>query len=218
MKRFTIIALLLFVAAGIFGQQAVIQELIGTVELRKAGSAWESAVKGQTISGDTTISTGFKSTAHISLGSSLLIVRPLTRLTLKELTHKQETEKVELNVAAGRVRAQVKAPSGGRAEFTLQTPPATASVRGTIFELDVFSLWVIEGSVEYAGHSGAPVLIDSGGYSYINERTGWAVIPEETLFSVLKPELPIASALVGTLGKSAQGQNTFEVGTEIEYP
>ena len=191
MKRFTII-LLLFVAAGVFAQQAVIREITGTVEVKQKGSAaWETAARGQSVEMDTTISTGFKSYALIRIGNSVLNVRPLTRLTITEISTRAETETIRINLNAGKMQAEVRAPTGGKPEFWLQTPPATASVRGTVFEMGIFELWVIEGSVEYRGSSGAGVVVDAGGYSYVNPKTGRAAFPRDALLAGLDPELPI---------------------------
>ena len=218
--RFTILAgLLLLAVSGVFAQEAVIKELTGTVEIKQAGSAlWETAVLGQTISADTSVSTGFKSYALISIGNSVLTVRPLTRLTLTEISATQGTETINVSLQAGRARADVKPPTGTRSSYTVQSPIATASTRGTVFEVDVFTLRVIEGSIEYKSASGVPVIVDAGGYSYIDERTGRAALPGDTLFAALNPELPIGSSILNSFdGAAVQGRNYFEVTSVIDY-
>ena len=201
----TVICLLCSVN-GIFAQNAVIRDLTGTVEIKKANSTvWTPASRGQTISGDTVISTGFRSSALIALGDSLLTVKPLTRLTLKELTMAQDTETVSLNLETGRVKAEVKAPAGAKTQFTIQSPAATASVRGTVFEFDTLNLSVSEGTVEFSGASNVPVLVDAGRFSYSDERTGRVVLPENTSNLELKPELPIASDLASQPVKEIPG-------------
>ena len=186
---------LLCAASAAFAQEAVIKELSGTVELKREGSAlWQNAVQGQAITGGTIVSTGFKSSALISVGSSMITVRPLTRLSLAELrTTSQGTETINVSLQAGRVRADVKAPAGARADFTVQTPAATASVRGTVFEIGAFGLWVHEGSIEYNGSSGAPVIVDAGKNSYVDNKSGKTVsITKETLIADLSPPPPLA--------------------------
>ena len=188
---------------------AQIRELSGTVEIRKAGSeTWQPASRGQNISSDTTISTGFKSSALIAMGDSLLTVRPLTRLTLTELSMIQDTESIQLNLQTGRVRADVKAPAGAKAQFTVQSPSATASVRGTVFEFDTLNLWVSEGTVEFSGASNVPVLVDAGRFSYSDERSGRAINPETAIIAEMKPELPFASDAVSS-GESAPALGAF---------
>jgi hypothetical protein len=177
--------------------QAVIRELAGTVEFMKGASGiWEPASRGQILTGDSALSTGFKSTAVIAFGSSLVTMRPLTRLSLTELSKINETEKVELNLQTGRVRNDVKAPEGGKTEFVIRSSRATSSVRGTVFEFDTTSLQVLEGTVDYKGTAGAPQLIDAIGYSSINEQTGRPSLPKQEELAVLTPELPIATEFI----------------------
>ena len=101
---FTIFAVIMmvFTASGIFAQQATIQDFAGIVEVRQPGSAvWEAAVKGQELTNDTAVSTGFGSTALIRAGSTVITVRPLTRLTLSELIAAAGTESINVNLQAG---------------------------------------------------------------------------------------------------------------------
>ena len=170
--------------------QAVIREIAGTVEIKRAGSeTWEAANRGQNLSWDTTISTGFRSTAVIAIGDSLLTVRPLTRLTLLELSQNQGNEKVELNLQSGRLKADVKPPEGGKTEFVVRSPNSTSSVRGTIFEFDTLNIEVRLGTVAYAGLLGSTYLLDAVGYSRVDEITSWAS-PPSRYPEGLNPELP----------------------------
>jgi hypothetical protein len=216
-----VFSLLLFASPGIFGQQqnqAVIREMAGTVEVKRADSAaWETASKGQILELDTVISTGFRSTAVIALGNSLITLRPLTRLTILELFQNQDGEKVDLNLQTGRVKADVKTQEAGNTEFIIRSPNSTSSVRGTTFEFDTLSIVVIQGTVEFTGISGAPrisddsgvsavswifeestisgppQLIDAGGFSQVDEYTGRVSLPPAELSGELKPEPPIGS-------------------------
>jgi len=212
------IVLILFVS-GAFAQEAVIRELTGTVELQHPGSAeWEKASQGQTILQRTIVSTGFKSSALIGIGDSLISVRPLTRLTLTELSARTETETINTNLIAGRVRVDVKAPAGTRSSFGVQSPIATASVRGTVFEMGIYELRVLEGTVEYWDSSASAILVDAVGYSFIDERTGRAVYPMATLNSVLNPGLPIASDSFNSFKvEAAHGSDLFRITTKTGY-
>jgi len=175
--------------------QAVIQNFVGTVEVRQPGSqAWQPAVIGQTLSADTVISTGFRSTARISLGGSVVTVQPLTRLSLAELARNQNDERIEVTLTTGRVRAEVRPAAGAsRTEFTIRGPSATASVRGTVFEFDTVNLSVTEGTVAFSGTTQIPVLIDAGGVSFADMVTGRTASQQDTFMAELRPSLPIAS-------------------------
>jgi hypothetical protein len=193
-------------AAGtVHAQQAVIRNLAGTVEVKFSGSeVWENAHHGQILDGKTTISTGFRSTAVISIGSSLLTVRPLTRLTLAELIKSEETERTDLTLQSGRIRAEVTPPPGGRVEFTIRSSSATTSVRGTAFEVDTLGVAVSEGVVQFSGFFGPPVLVDAGGISRVNELTGRVALPRTEAINELSPELPVASETVRELQQPVQ--------------
>ena len=194
------LSLFIFISPSIFPQvQAVIRELAGTVEIMRPGSdTWVAASRGQVLDEDTVISTGFRSTAVIALGSSLVTLRPLSRLTVTELSRIQETERVDLNLQTGRVRAEVTAPEGGRTEFNVRSTQATNSVRGTVFEFDTLGLVVLEGTVDFTGVFGPTHLIDAGSFSQVNEYGGRASLPTWGGVAVEpRPDLPIASEVIG---------------------
>ena len=146
-----------------------IRELTGEVELKRTEtSAFIKAKAGDTVAADTIISTGFKSTAIIEIGSSSITVRPLTRLSLAEIQSISDTETLSMKLQTGRVRVDVKPPAGTKANCTVQGPGATASVRGTSFEFDTFNLKVNEGRVAFQGNRGREILIPAGMASYID--------------------------------------------------
>ena len=155
-------------AAVIFGQnqQAVIREMTGTVEMKRNGSAdWIPAKVGDRVETATIVSTGFKSTAILDVGSSTLMVRPLTRLSLEALLLDQDNvETINIGLRAGRIQVNVTPPPGSRTNYTVQTPVATASVRGTVFSVDPVSIRVIEGVVKYeaTGQTAAKSFVVNG--------------------------------------------------------
>jgi hypothetical protein len=65
----------------------------------------------------------------------MLLVQPLTRLTLDELIRRGDRNTAGITLRSGRVRAEVTPPSE-ETDFTVRTPSATASVRGDIYEED----------------------------------------------------------------------------------
>jgi len=183
MKRGLFFLLLLAVTVlCVFGQNAkritgVIRDLTGEVELKRAGaSAFIKAKAGDAVAGDTIVSTGFKSTAIIEVGSSSIAVRPLTRLSLAEIQSVSDTETVDVKLQTGRVKVDVKPAAGTKTNFTVQSPSATASVRGTNFEFDTYNLLVNEGMVAFNGNKGMGVLVPTGMASSIG-ADGKAVDP-----------------------------------------
>ena len=225
LKKLIIGLVIFFIAStAIFAQsspQAVIREMSGTVELKTSNSSnWVAAKAGDRIEKSTMVSTGFKSTAILSVGSSTIVVRPLTRLSLEELMTQDQTEKINVSLNTGRVRVEINAPAGGKTSATFQSPSATASVRGTIFEFDTQNLIVKEGTVAFSGASKRPVLVDGGGTSYADDRSGRAATQEESFAAELKPDLPSAAAVVVSstvLGKPSEGIPPIEVIVNINF-
>ena len=178
MKKILLALIAACLGAGVFAQNAVIGELAGTVELKKAGAEeFIRARDGDQLEENTVVSTGFKSSAVITTGSAMIMVRPLTRLSFGELVRAQGQENVTMNLRAGSVRVDVKPAAGLRASFSVISPIATASVRGTSFELDTRNLTVREGMVLFRGSRGAPLRVYAGSSSKVFNYTGRPVDP-----------------------------------------
>lgn len=194
MKHIMSILLVFLSAACLFAQQGgIITELTGDVELKHAGQTdYVQAKAGDTINTDTIVSTGFRSTAIIKAGSAVLIVRPLTRLTLSEISSSAGTETLNVSLQAGRVRVDVNPPGETRASMTVQSPVATASVRGTSFEFDTQSLTVLEGTVAFTGSSGGVMLVGAGFTSGVNEN-GRSIDPLPSYAADIWPHPPAGS-------------------------
>jgi hypothetical protein len=183
MKKVLMITALMLAAAIGWAQspRAIIRELQGTVEIKPSGSqAWLTAVEGQELEQETLVSTGFKSTALLDLGGSTLRVRPLTQLSLGEIQAAADTDRININLRTGRVRANVRAPAGSNVEFTVRSPIATASVRGTVFDFDTINLRVDEGTVSFSGTDNTAVHVAAGQSSSPDPASGRAAAPVET--------------------------------------
>jgi hypothetical protein len=162
-KKMLFLLLLAFAVFSAFAQVGVIREFSGEVELKRSGaSSYIKAKQGDKVAEDTIVSTGFKSTAIIEVGNSTIAVKALTRLSLAEIQSAQDTETLNLKLQTGRVKVDVKPPAGTKANCTVQSPMATASVRGTSFEFDTCNLKVNEGSVAFRGNRGVGLIIPAG--------------------------------------------------------
>jgi hypothetical protein len=190
-KRMIWVLAFLAGAAGLFAQEALIREIRGTVEVKEPGAAvWSPAVRGQTIGLNAMISTGFRSSAIIDIGNSTLSVQPLTRLGLEELIRAEGNEKVVITMRAGRIRAEVKPPVKTKVDFTVRSPMATASVRGTSFEFDGAELKVDEGRVYIAGGDGAGTYVAAGHEAKTDMETGRTAGAAERAREELRPPAP----------------------------
>jgi hypothetical protein len=187
-----ILGVMIFAGAGVlFAQEAVIREISGTVELKASGAAdWSPARRGQEVGRNTVISTGFRSTALIVLGNSTILVQPLTRLSVEELVRSGGGERVSLNLRAGRVRADVSPPLNGTTEFTVRSPTATASVRGTSFEFDGIRLRVDQGRVHMSGGDRSGTYVGAGREVAMDLETGRTPGVAEAAREALAPPLP----------------------------
>jgi len=146
-----------------FAQTGVIRELSGTVELKNAGQANFTVAKvGDRVNQDTVISTSLKSNALIEVGSTIISVRPLTRLTLTEIQASGGVETLNVNLQAGRVRVDVNPPAGTKTSMTVSSPNTTASVRGTSFFFDTRNLQVEQGTVLFKGNRGYTIQTRAG--------------------------------------------------------
>jgi hypothetical protein len=175
-------------------QEGMIRECTGTVEIKAPGSAsWIPAARGMKLGLGAVVSTSFRSTAVIVLGNSTLLVQPLTRLSLEEIQKRAGDEQVSLNLRTGRIRVNVQPPAEGRTEFTVRSPIATASVRGTVFEFDTVNLRVEEGTVLFSGDDGRNEAVAAGETSRVEEGLGRAEAPREMSIEELAPALPSGS-------------------------
>jgi hypothetical protein len=213
MKKAFFLALLIGAAVFAFAQNGIIRELAGEVSLKPAGaSAFVPAAAGASVALDTIVSTGFKSTAIIAAGSSVITVRPLTRLTLAEIQTASGTESVNVNLQAGRVKVDVKPPAGTRTNFTVQSPSATASVRGTSFDFDTVSLKTFEGKVAFGGKFGVPLMVYAGDMSVIG-KDGKAIDPGTVGSGKLQPPPVSEQGFVGIIDRKISNID-IEIGYE----
>ncbi|GHU06979.1 hypothetical protein FACS1894151_00610 [Spirochaetia bacterium] len=202
MRKYMVLFLFVCGLSALTAQTAVIREFSGTVEIKAPGaSEWTPAAVGQRLENATMISTGFRSTAQIGLGNSVLTVRALTRLTLEEIRQQEGNEQVNINLQTGRVRADVAPPAGGRTDFTVRSPSATASVRGTSFEFDGTRLEVQQGRVRVRGGDGTPVFVSAGHETTVDPATGKTPRTTTTLRQTLVPPTP--AGMSTTLPSSA---------------
>ncbi|MDR0303132.1 MAG: FecR family protein [Treponema sp.] len=198
MKRALFVTIFVFLGLYVFAQNAVIEEAVGTVEIKNSNeNAFKKANNGDKIFQDTVISTSFKSFAIVKIGSTTLTIRPLTLLTLTEIQHLAETETLNVNLQTGRIRVDVKPPAGLKAATTVRGPTSTASVRGTSFEFDTSNLYVSEGSVNFGGSKGQHILVARGGSSR-TDHSGGVTNPRDERISNLMPPAPVGTGATDT--------------------
>lgn len=122
--------------------QTVVEEVDGKVEYRSE-EGWVSANAGDELGLGTTLSTGFGASAVLRIGDSTLRVDQLTRMSVEELIESSDSVETEVALDVGRVDADVRTSEARqRGRFTVNSPVATAAVRGTEFSFDGVDLQV----------------------------------------------------------------------------
>ncbi len=132
----------------ILAMEGTVVSVTGKVEV-ESPSGWKALKEGDIVNSGLVISTGFRSKAVLKVAGSLITVDPLTRLTLEQLSESGDAHSTEVFLDLGTIGANVKTAENKRVNFRVNTPVATASVRGTAFRMGLDSLKVTEGTVSF---------------------------------------------------------------------
>lgn len=133
-KFLSALVLSVLVSSPIFAEDAVVTFVKGKVEVQR-GDAWVQLNVGDKIKKSETVSTGFQSEAKIKYSGSLMALGALTRITMDELASGGNKEKVDVYLSTGAVRSKVTHSEDTRVSYTVRSPIAVASVRGTDFDM-----------------------------------------------------------------------------------
>lgn len=113
---------------------AIVNSVVGKVEVQ-VNESWIQVKNGDILSSGSVISTGFKSSAVLYIGDSLIEVRALSRLTIEEIVEQNQNYNTTMFLDAGSIKADIKKSENKRVGFKVRTTVATASVRGTSGEI-----------------------------------------------------------------------------------
>lgn len=129
-KLFILSILTIFTISSLFALDGEVVSVVGKAEI-KSGNNWLALSSGDKIAKGAVISTGFKSEAVIKIGNSTFVVQPLSRITIEQLTEQNGDQASQMFLDTGSLKADVKPAENKRVGFTVRSPVATASVRGT---------------------------------------------------------------------------------------
>lgn len=176
-----------------------IQSINGDVEVRIWGEDWTGATVGMLLCMSDEIATGPESEVEIAYSDgSVVIVRPLTQIVVGTMQGESTSPKIQVLLKAGEVAAKVTQQKAWEADFSIQTPVATASVRGTIFTVRhdpvhrVTTVAVEEGLVRVAPATASLRTVDL--------RAGQQVQVTDQSVSAVTSVLAGATGLGGTTG------------------
>ncbi len=216
MKKVLLTIAILALMLPLFSFTGTVISTTGKVEI-ETDSGWKPLQKGDTVDTGRIISTGFRSMATIQLAESNVTVNQLTRLSLEQLTETNDAHESEVFLDLGSISADVNRAQNKRVGFVVNTPVATASVRGTSFKMGVDTLSVSSGLVSYGGKNTVEMPVAKGSSTVITTSGVVAKPTESKIATVLgKPvtEEPIQS--IATTAESAVSQKTVTE-TETAY-
>ncbi len=131
-RVFVLASILAFSAASLFALEAKVVSAKGKTEVQMADGAWTPLKIGSTIQKGAVIQTGFKSELILKIKETTVTVAPLSRITVEQLAEKGDKDDTRLFLDTGSLKSDVKKTVDRRVGFTVRSPVATASVRGTI--------------------------------------------------------------------------------------
>jgi len=193
MKRWLIFLVFSLFATSIFATAGKVLAVKGKVELQKNGQ-WRPAQNGDDLDSGTLISTGFKAELTIKVDGSTIVVQALTRLRLDEIVKKGDVVSSKVYLDLGSIKANVKPAETKKVAFTVRTPVATASVRGTSGEISYNG--VLNGQTgvwDYENANGDKVLVYAGDTVSIDNFGN--ITPAQITFQQdVKPQTPTTPA------------------------
>ncbi|MGN0738851.1 MAG: FecR domain-containing protein [Treponema sp.] len=134
MKKIFLALFVSFLALRVFAIEAKVVSVTGKVQVQ-VGSEWKNLNVGDTLKKGDMIQTGFKSEAVIALTSgnenSKITVSQLSRLTVEQLAEDSSGDRTSVYLTTGSVKSEIKKTEDHRANYSVRSPVATASVRGT---------------------------------------------------------------------------------------
>lgn len=146
---------------------ATIADVKGRVGIQLPGQALRAPMRGDTLPPETEINTEDGRLLLRLMDGSDVVVRPRTRLVLKE----PETSGWRyLQLLIGRIHTRVQKHLGGTPPVQIGTPSAVISVRGTQFDVEVdrrgvTEVDVAEGVVELSSIRGGDGVMITAGFS-----------------------------------------------------
>lgn len=113
----------------------IIATVSGDVEVIRAGGATVPARIGTVVKPGDSIATGFEEAVSLDFDYATLNVHQLTQLKIDELVNKDNIARTQLSLNIGKIQAIVKHQDAIRSDFSVTTPTANASIRGSAMQV-----------------------------------------------------------------------------------
>jgi hypothetical protein len=140
MKRLFVISLLVCCPPAAYaGPAGTISSVVGEAQANQTRSpGWKAARVGAKLFVQDQLRTGAESTAELRWSSGGVVrLAEQSSMTISEVPSEGTAPEQGLKVLGGRVWANMKKISTSTQEFGIETPTAIASIRGTVFRVDM---------------------------------------------------------------------------------
>ncbi|MDX6443944.1 MAG: hypothetical protein QOH71_1018 [Blastocatellia bacterium] len=187
-------------------------KLVGDANCLLPGADWQEASEGMRLSTDDEIHTGPDSEATLQFpDGSIVVLKQMTRIKMRGLLSQENRVKIDLLLRMGELKAQVVRQDVVGSDFSVRTPVATTSVRGTVFtvihnESSQSTTVGVEESkvlVTPTNSSLQPVLLEAGQQVEITETKVARVRPLEIDKGLQEPSLGTTLHSIARSGKGA---------------
>lgn len=169
MKKLMVLVAILLAFAPVFAE-AKVTAVRGTVGVLANGRLQVVTV-GMSLLDDATVVTGANSEVVIQINNGTITLRSLTTAKLTNMTRTNEASTANVALRGGTVVSNVQQIQGLRTNFTVTTPVATSSVRGTAH------------TVSFSQERGMEVAVSSGLVAITSALNGNRPVPAGTGFT-----------------------------------
>lgn len=195
----------LFICLPAFSANAKVTYVKGKVEVLK-NSSWVQLNVGDILQTSDTVSTGFQSELKLEVGGSLMSLGALTRITIEDMSSSEKKDNVSVYLNTGAVRSKVNHPQDRRVSYTVKSPVAVASVRGTDF--------TITARGEVTCHEGAVVVFANTERNMVSKASTEAVEEEDEEAEEEASEPEVSTEADGTYGPATATTPADEITDE----
>ena len=164
--------------------EAFVASVGGDVEYSTdGGKTFKPLTRGTILPAGAMVSTGFDGSAVLDFGYGTLRVPQTVGLTLDEFTTSANLRRTQLHLNIGAVEARIKHTDSIRSDFSVSTPTANASIRGSAMivsiepETGVTTVWVTEDAAFVQGTADGAEIEVAAGLSVVIDAAGHAGTP-----------------------------------------
>jgi len=181
MKKLFVLIMFFSITVFLYAENsyAEIISFVGKAEYQE-NSEWKALEQGLKLKQGTIISTGFKSSVVLKIGNSNFTIAPLTRITISKLIENDSNYDTEVKLATGKLKMDVKPVSAGKSsKFTVKSPVATASIRGTSGEFSAGGKLVAYTGIWTYNTSASKEIFVTANQEVVISEKGEIVLPQE---------------------------------------